>query len=149
MAFDALEGHLKRLGIKPTGDRFEPIGPDVWQPIEAATGGRFPAVVRWLFEQFGGFRFDEVTVYDTPGAPEQLFGSFMSGSELADNYETTRESIRDTLVPIVDDASGNYLCVDLVTGAIEYWIHDALLDRNIELVAANAEAFFRSLYTVD
>ncbi len=61
----------------------------------------------------------------------------MSSRELLDTYEDTRESIRDTLVPIVDDSSGNYLCVDLATGAIVYWIHDALLNRNVEPVAPN------------
>jgi hypothetical protein len=121
MAFDALEAHLRSLGIVPTGDRFEPIAPDVWQPIEAAAGGRFPDVIRWLFERFGAFQLED----------------------------DTRESIRNTLVPIVDDSSGNYLCVDLGTGAIEYWIHDALLDRNVEPVATDAEAFFTSLYKVD
>ncbi|MEO6775814.1 MAG: hypothetical protein ABI467_22830 [Kofleriaceae bacterium] len=60
-----------------------------------------------------------------------------------------RESIRNTLVPIVDDSSGNHLCVDLATGAIDYWIHDALIDRNVEPVAADAEAFFTSLCKVD
>ena len=73
----------------------------------------------------------------------------MCGTEIADTYEDTRESIRNTLVPITDDASGNYLCVDLAAGAIVYWIHDALLDRNVEPVAADAEAFFTSLYKVD
>lgn len=149
MPFNALEGHLRSLRIAPTGDTFEPIAPDVWQPIEAATGGRFPDVIRWLFERFGAFQFEDGALYDTPRHRENLFGAFMSGREIVDTYEDTRESIRDTLVPIVDDSSGNYLCVDLATGAIEYWIHDALLDRNVELVAADAEAFFTSLYTVD
>jgi len=149
MAFEALEAHLRTLGIVPSGDSFEQIAPEVWQPIEAAAGGRFPAVVRWLFERFGAFHFENGAVYDTPRHRENLFGYFMSGREIADTYEDTRESIRDTLVPIADDASGNYLCVDLGTGAIEYWIHDALLDRNVEPVATDAEAFFMSLYTVD
>jgi hypothetical protein len=149
VAFEALEARLRSLGIEPTGDAFEPITPDVWQPIEAAARGRFPDVLRWLFERFGAFQFEHAVVYDTPRHRENLFGCFMSGREIADAYEDTRESIRDTLVPIADDSSGNYLCVDLSTGAIEYWIHDALLDRNVEPIAANAEAFFVSLYKVD
>jgi hypothetical protein len=52
----------------------------------------------------------------------------------------------DSLVPLVDDGGGNYLSVDLATGAIAYWIHDALRDRNVEPVATSAEAFFQSLY---
>ncbi len=149
MAFDALEAHLKSLGIAPLGDKFEPIAANVWQPIEAAANGCFPSVVRWLFERFGGFRFEDGALYDTPRRRENLFGAFMSGREIADTYEDTRESTRNTLVPIVDDSSGNYLCVDVATGAIEYWIHDALLDRNVEPVAADAETFFMSLYNVD
>jgi len=145
MAFEALEAHLRNLAIVLIGDSFEPVAPDVRQPIEAATGGRFPDVIRWLFERFGAFQFENGALYDTPRHLEVLFGAFMSSRELADTYEDTRESIRDTLVPIVDDSSGNYLCVDLGTGAIEYWIHDALLDRNVEPVATDAEAFFMSI----
>jgi hypothetical protein len=149
MPFDALEAHLRSLGIRPTGEAFEPIPAAVWQPIEVATGGRFPEVVRWLFERFGAFHFEDGALYDTPGHREDLFGYFMPGRELAEAYEDTRESIPDTLVPIADDASGNYLCVDLATGAIAYWIHDAYLDRNVLPVAADPEAFFLSLYKGD
>jgi hypothetical protein len=149
VTFDALEVHLQSLGIVPTGDTFEPIAPDVWRPIETAARGRFPAVLRWLFGRFGAFHFEKVVVYDTPGHRENLFGYFMSGPEIIDTYDATRKSHGDTRVPIADDASGNYLCVDLTTGAIEYWIHDALRDRNIEPVADDAEAFFTSLYKLD
>jgi hypothetical protein len=146
MAFDALEAHLRSLDVRPSYDTFEPVASSVWQPIETAARGRFPDVIRWLFERFGAFRFEGGAFYDTPRHRENHFGWFMSGHEIVDTYETIRESNGDTLVPIADDASGNYLCVDLTTGAIVYWIHDALLDRNVEPVADDAEAFFMSLY---
>ena len=146
MAFDALEAHLKTLGIAPLGDAFEPIAAEVWQPIEAAASGHFPPGFRWLFERFGGFRFEGGALYDTPLYRENLFGWFMSGADLADAYDATRDSMPDSLVPLVDDGGGNYLSVDLSTGAIAFWVHDALLDRNVEPVAASAEAFFQSLY---
>src|SRR5512139_563253 len=120
MAFDALEAHLKSLGIAPLGDAFEPIAQDVWQPIEAAASGHFPPVVRWLFERFGGFTFDEGALYDTPDHRENLFGWFMSGPDLANAYDATRDSMPDSLVPLVDDGGGNYLSVDLATGAIAF-----------------------------
>ena len=146
MAFDALEAHLKSLGIAPLGDAFEPIAADVWQPIEAAVGGHFPPVVRWLFERFGGFQFKGGALYDSPRHREILFGWFMAGAELADAYDDTRDSMPDPFVPLVHDGGGNYLSVDLASGAIAFWVHDALRDRNVEPVAASAEAFFLSLY---
>jgi hypothetical protein len=146
MAFDALDAHLKSLGIAPLGDAFEPIAQDVWQPIEAAASGRFPPVVRWLFDRFGGFHFEEGALYDTPRARKNLFGWFMSGADLANAFDATRESMPDSLVPIVDDGGGNYLSVDLATGAIAFWVHDAPRDRNLKPVAASAETFFQSLY---
>ncbi len=146
MEFDVLEAHLESLGIAPLGDTFEPIAAAVWEPIEAAANGRFPPVVRWLFARFGGFRFAEGAVYDTPDSRENLFGWFLSGAELADAYDATRDAMPDALVPLVDDGGGNYLCVDLATGAISFWVHDAWLDRNVVPVAASAAAFFQSLY---
>jgi len=146
MSFDALEEHLRSLGIASVGDSFEPITLEVWQPLEAAAGGRFPDVVRWLFVRFGGFQFAEGALYDTPTDRGRLFGAFLSGAELTAAFDDTRNSMPDSLVPIVEDGGGNYLCVDLASGAIAFWIHDAFLDRNIEPVAASAEAFFMSLY---
>jgi hypothetical protein len=146
MAFEALEAHLKSLEITPLGDAFEPITPDVWQPIEAAASGHFPDVVRWLFERFGGFHFEEGALYDSPRHREISFGWFMSGAELANAYDATRDSMPDSLVPLVDDGGGNYLSVDLATGAIAFWVHDQLRDRNVLPVAASAEVFFQSLY---
>lgn len=146
MAFDALEAHLQSLGIAPLGDEFEPIAPDVWRPIEATGSGHFPPVVRWLFDRFGGFRFEEGALYDTPHHRENSFGWFMSGADLADAWDATRDSMPDSLVPLVDDGGGNYLSVDLATGAIAFWVHDAPRNRNVEPVAASAEAFFQSLY---
>lgn len=146
MAFDALERHLTNLGISPLGEVFEPIGPTVWQPIEHAAGGPFPAVVRWLFERFGGFRFAEGALYDSPGHRAHLFGWFLSGPDLEDAFDATRDAMPDSLVPLVDDGGGNFLGVDLVTGAIVFWVHDRPRDRNLEPVAASAEAFLHSLY---
>jgi len=146
MAFEALQAHLESLGIEPLGDAFEPIPAEVWQPIEAAAGGHFPPVVRWLFERYGGFTFEVGAVYDTPRHRENLFGLFVSAAELAEAFDATRDSMPDSLVPLVDDGGGNYLSVDLETGAIAFWVHDAPLDRNVEPVAESAEAFFMSLY---
>jgi SMI1-KNR4 cell-wall len=146
MAFEALEAHLKRLGIVPLGDAFEPIAADVWLPIEAAAEGHFPPVVRWLFERFGGFQFAEGALYDTPTDRGLLFGAFLSGAEVATAFDDTRDSMPDSFVPLIEDGGGNYLSVDLASGAIAFWVHDAPRDRNVEPVAASAEAFFQSLY---
>jgi hypothetical protein len=146
VAFDSLEAHLKSLGIVPLGDAFQPIAAEVWPPIEAMAGGHFPAVVRGLFERFGGFQFAEGALYDTPTDRGLLFGAFLSGAELATAFDDTRGSMPDSFVPLVEDGGGNYLSVDLASGAIAFWVHDAPLDRNVEPVAASAEAFFESLY---
>ena len=146
MAFEELEAHLKSLGIVPLGDAFVPIAADVWQPIETAAGGHFPLVVRWLFERFGGFQFAEGALYDTPTDRGMLFGAFLSSAELATAFDDTRDSMPDSFVPLVEDGGGNYLSVDLATGAMAFWVHDAPRDRNMEPVAASAETFFHSLY---
>ncbi|MEP6859854.1 MAG: SMI1/KNR4 family protein [Deltaproteobacteria bacterium] len=83
---------------------------------------------------------------DTPTDRGLLFGAFLSGAELATAFDDTRGSMPDSFVPLVEDGGGNYLCVDLASGAIAFWVHDAPLDRNVEPVAASAEAFFQSLY---
>jgi hypothetical protein len=147
MAFADLEAQLGTLGIAPLeGDAFAPIGPDVWAPIEAASGGRFPDAVRWLFGRYGGFRFPDGAAYADPRTPDASFGWFLDAHELAEAFEVTRGRMPDTLVPLVADGGGNYVCVDLESGAAVAWQHDALRDRQLTAVAATFEAFVRSLH---
>ena len=75
----------------PLTDLFEPIDENTWRAIEAASGGEFPDVVRWLFDRFGGFRFDESVYYhDHRRQAKALVGWFLDAAELTASRSVRR-----------------------------------------------------------
>lgn len=150
MAFEDLEEHLVALGITPLDEELEPIGPEIWQAIEAKVGGAFPDVVRWLFTRFGGFSFAQGAYYpDRRAGAEAMFGWFLAGAELIDTFESTRESMPEDVVAIANDGGDNLVCVgvrDDNRGVVSFYLHDAPIDRRLYRLAASVEDFLRSLH---
>jgi hypothetical protein len=149
MAFDDLEAHLSALGIAPFSDQFEPIPDETWQTIEAATGGAFPDVVRWLFTRFGGSRFDDGTYYIDPRRHSKtLFGWFLDAAELTEAFDRTRGSMPDDMVPLANDGHGNFVCVDVGAenaGVVSFYLPRLSTERRYYRLADSVEDFLRSL----
>jgi len=150
MAFEDLEAHLQALGIAPLSDQFEPIADETWQAIEAAAGGAFPEVVRWLFTRFGGSRFDDSTYYnDRRRQSKALFGWFVDAAELTEAFERTRGSMPDDMVPLANDGHGNFVCVSLGpdnAGVVSFYLPRLSTDRRHYRLADSVEDFLRSLH---
>lgn len=150
MAFEDLEEHLAELGIAPLDDEFASIDPRTWQSIEARAGGAFPAVVRWLFTRYGGFSFEHGAYYpDKHADTEAMFGWFVGGAELADSFESTRESMPRDVVPIANDGGDNFVCVgvgDGNRGQVSFYLHDAPDGQQLYPLAKSVEDFLHSLH---
>jgi hypothetical protein len=153
MAFDDIEAHLSALGIAPLTDLFEPIGEDTWRAIEAASGGQFPEVVRWLFDRFGGFRFNETVYYhDHRRQAKALIGWFLDAVELTEAYEATRASLPPNIVPLANDGYDNLVCVGIGhdnAGTVSFYLHDLPTERRHYRLSESIENFLRSLHRED
>jgi SMI1-KNR4 cell-wall len=153
MAYDDIEAHLSALGIVPLTDLFEPIGEDTWRAIETASGGEFPEVVRWLFDRFGGFRFDESVYYhDHRRQAKALVGWFLDGVELTEAYESTRASLPANIVPLANDGNDNFVCVGVGpdnAGTVSFYLHDLPTERRHYRLSDSMENFLRALHRED
>jgi len=153
MAYDDIEAHLSALGIVPLTDLFEPIGEDTWRAIEAASGGEFPAVVRWLFDRFGGFRFDESVYYhDHRRQAKALIGWFLDADELSEAYTSTRGSLPADIVPLANDSNDNFVCVGVGrenAGTVSFYLHDLPTERRHYRLSDSIENFLRALHRED
>jgi hypothetical protein len=153
MAFEDIEAHLFALGIAPLTDQFEPIGAETWGAIEAASGGEFPEVVRWLFARFGGFRFDDSAYYlDRRRQTKALLGWFLDAAELTEAFEWTRVSMPHDMVPVANDGNNNFVCVGVGAenrGVVSFYIHNLPTDRRHYRLADSVEDFLHSLHRED
>jgi hypothetical protein len=153
MAFEDIEAHLFALGIAPLSDQFEPIAAETWGAIEAASGGAFPEVVRWLFTRFGGFRFDDSAYYnDRRRQTKAIIGWFLDAAELTEAFEWTRASMPHNMVPLANDGNNNFVCVGVGAehaGVVSFYLHDLPTDRRHYRLADSIEDFLRSLHRDD
>lgn len=153
MAFEDIEAHLFALGIAPLTEQFEPIDIETWQGIEAASGGEFPEVVRWMFMRFGGFRFNESAYYyDRRRHTKAMIGWFLDGPELIEAFESTRASLPPDIVPLANDGSDNFVCVGVggdSAGVVSFYLHDLPAGRRHYQLADSVEDFLQSLHRED
>jgi SMI1-KNR4 cell-wall len=129
MAFESVERHLVELGIAPMGEVFQPIPEETQRLLESAAGGKFPAILRWLFSRFGGFQFhDGVFYFDPRYQRDVMLGWFSDADELSDTFESFREALPTDMFPIANDGGDNLLCAGVGpsnNGAVFFHVHDA------------------------
>src|SRR5262245_9648250 len=134
MAFEELARHVETLGgMKGMG----PFSDAELDELSALIGAPIYPALRWWWSTYGACDFGEPVVYRHDDH-EDLIGVFIDPAEVRQTIDDFEGKLGLHRLPINDDSSGNHLIVD-PSGAVYYHIHDALLDRNQQLVAPTFE----------
>ena len=148
MAFEALKQQVKALGgLRSTGRKgLRGLDEEELRQVAGLIGGELPPAWKWWLSTFGdGVKFVEPVVYDDVKAKtDVLIGYFMTVDEMRQTIDDLEGSLAARRIPFIDDASGDYLVMDL-EGAVAWHLHDRPRDRNSEHVAGSFEAFIRML----
>jgi hypothetical protein len=102
---------LMELGLEPmTGTTFEPISKEGVAQLQHKAGASFPEIYKSFLASFGQSMFS-TEVNCTPHSSPLYFGRFYGFNELMDAFDTYREVLPETIIPIGDDGAGNLFCL--------------------------------------
>ncbi|HTL37831.1 MAG TPA: SMI1/KNR4 family protein [Kofleriaceae bacterium] len=148
MVFEVLAAHVESLGGVRSLDAksLKGLDEDELARVSELLGAALPAAWKWWLSTYGvGIEFAEPVVYDDVIArTDVMIGWFMTIDEMRETVADVEDSLAAHRLPFNDDASGNYLLIDS-DGAVSWYIHDALTDRNTKRVAPSFEDFLLML----
>lgn len=92
-----------------------------------------------------------INIFDSLNNKENLFGALISYNKSDSfNIDIVLEIFYNNygnrnLLPFADDGCGNFICINIKTFEIVYFLHET---EKVEFISENFDSFIESLYTI-